>query len=106
MKPKLSGFQRMQFTKEWIKRGKPPTREGFVKRCCEAMNIEYTPPPYAQTVQVYESGSERVLQANRVIGQRKITCEGVEDSGSTPPARPKRGVHATPTTHCQSHTLE
>jgi len=45
MKPKLSGLQRAQFTQEWIKRGKPPTKEDFVKRCCEAMNLEYTPPP-------------------------------------------------------------
>lgn len=42
---KITGFQRMQFTKEWIKRGKPPTREDFIKRCCDVMHIEYVEPP-------------------------------------------------------------
>lgn len=42
---KLTGGQRAQFTIEWIKRGKPPTRESFIKRCCDVLRIEYVEPP-------------------------------------------------------------
>lgn len=41
----ITGFERMVFTKEWIKRGKPPTREAFIKRVCEVKGITYTSPP-------------------------------------------------------------
>lgn len=42
---KLTGFRRMQLTKEWLKRGKPDVyKEIWIKKVCEAKNWEYTPP--------------------------------------------------------------
>ncbi len=49
MSREITGFERMVFTKEWIKRGKPPTREEFIKRVCEVKGIKYTPAPYLKT---------------------------------------------------------
>lgn len=45
MKPDMTGFQRLQFTLEWVKRGRPPTKEDFITKCCETLNLQYVPPP-------------------------------------------------------------
>ena len=41
----LTGSQRLQLTKEWIKRGKQGDREKWIKRVCEIKGIVYVPPP-------------------------------------------------------------
>jgi hypothetical protein len=41
----ITGFERMLFTKEWLKRGKPGDRVEFIKKCCEHLGITYTSPP-------------------------------------------------------------
>lgn len=41
---KLTGEQRLQIIVQWIKRGKEMEKEAFVKKVCEAKNIEYVLP--------------------------------------------------------------
>ena len=41
---KITGFQRMQLVKLWIKQGRDGDKEDFIKAVCKAKNLEYVPP--------------------------------------------------------------
>lgn len=61
----ITGFERMVFTKEWIKRGKPPTREEFIKKVCEVKGITYTPLPDVKAERNRDLERKRVsIEAN------------------------------------------
>ena len=40
----LTGFQRFQVAKAWLKRGHAGDLQEYIKKVCEAKGLEYTPP--------------------------------------------------------------
>lgn len=40
----LTGLQRAQLTALWIKRGHEGDKEQFIKKVCQAKQLQYTPP--------------------------------------------------------------
>lgn len=65
MNREITGFERMVFTKEWIKRGKPPTREAFIRKVCEVKGITYTPPPKYERRDVVVTKTARMFPVKK-----------------------------------------
>lgn len=40
----LTGYQRFQLSKLWLKRGKEGSKETFIKAVCEQKGLRYVPP--------------------------------------------------------------
>lgn len=66
----ITGYERLEFTNEWIKRGRPKTQEEFIKKVCEVKGITYTPPrSYAKQRNVIIDEAPSMFPVKRTNGQ-------------------------------------